>query len=246
MALYDTVLQVVQDVAVECGLASPATVVGNTDKNVTLMRTLLKSVGRGLVLENAWLQCTLEHTFETTSATSYTLPADFQTMVDQTGWNRTSKNPILPASRQEWQHLKARDIGTTLYVVFKPKDLTIEIPTDHTVGDTIAFEYRSRYWVGLTGTTTPTKDAPTLDTDVVCLDVQLITRALKRAFLRAKGFDSSAADQDFDNAFETVRNANVNAAPVLSLNGGGVSEKLIDQSNAPSSGFGLDGLGGLF
>lgn len=246
MALYDTVLNIVTDVAVEIGLGAPSAVFSSRDNNVIQLRTLLKSVGRGLVLKNGWLQCLKEHTFTTTDAASYTLPADYSTVVDGTGWNRTSKHPVAIASPQEWQHIKARDIGTTLCLVVKPHDLTLEIPTDHTSGDTVAFEYRSRYWVALTGTTTPTKDAPTLDTDVVCIDVQLITRALKLAWLRAKGFDSSAALDDFLEAFQTVRSANVGAAPVLSLNGGGESEPLLDMSNAPSSGFGLDGEGGLF
>lgn len=246
MALYESVLQVVQDVAVEIGLAAPSAVYASTNQNVIQLRTLLKSVGRGLVLKHRWLQCTKEHTFTTDASTSYTLPADFQSMVDQTGWNRTSKTPITPASPQEWQFAMAREISPALTFLFKPKDLTIEVPTSHTVGDTIAFEYRSRYWVALTGSTTPTKDAPTLDSDVLCLDSHLVSRALKLAWLRAKGFDSTAALDDYLEALGSVKPANANAAPVLSLNGSPTEDRMIDESNAPSSGFGLDGVGGLF
>lgn len=246
MALYDTVLNIVSDVAVELGLGSLSAIYSSTDANVIQLRTLLKSTGRGLVLKTPWLQAVKEHTFVTDANSSYTLPADFQSMVDGSGWNRTSRYQLQPLTRPEWQAVVASVSQPASTYLFKPKDLTIEVwPQPPTSGETIAFEYRSRHWVALTGSTTPTKDAPTLDTDVVCLDVQLITRALKLAFLRAKGFDSTAAQQDFLDAYEDVRSANANAAPVLDLNGRLMGDRLLDESNAPSTGFGLDGLGGL-
>ncbi len=96
-----------------------------------------------------------------------------------------------------------------------------------------------------TGTTTPNKDAPTLNTDVLLFDALLLVGALKLAFKKAKGFDVSADMADFEEDWGLVESANENASPVLSLNGRQFEDRLIDETNSPSTGFGFDG-GGLF
>ena len=246
MALYDTAANIINDVAVEVGLTSSADVYASTDANFIRLRTLLKSVGRGLILAHGWLQLTKEHTFTTTSASSYNLPADFQSMVDQTAWDRTTRFPMAPVSPQTWQFLKASQSGVVFTVIFKPSDTTIQLwPQPPTSGDTVAFEYRSRYWVRATASASPDKDAPTVNTDVIHIDVQLITRALKLAFMRSMGFDTMSAQMEFDAAFQSVRNSNVNAAPKLSLNGSPIEDRMINDANSPGTGFGYDG-GGLF
>lgn len=245
MARYDTAANIINDVAVEVGLAASSDVWASTDQSFVQLRYLLKSVGRGLVLENDWLQSRKEYTFTTTTATSYSLPADFLSMIPQSGWNRTTRFPLTPASSQQWQYLNAAQSVTTFTVVFKPSDTALTLWTPVS-GCTIAFEYLSTYWVALDGSTTPTKDAPTLNTDIICINVQLITRALKLAFLQAKGFDTSAALSDYESALSGSRGANATDAPVLSLNGPSAEEKFVDMSNAPLSGFGFDGTGGLF
>jgi hypothetical protein len=242
---YDTVLNIVKDVAVECGLAEPSAVFASTDNNIVQLRRRLKSVGRGLVLEHDWLQCIKEHTLETTGDTSYALPADFAEMVNQTGWNRSANMPLDPMSPQQWQYLKASDTGVIFTVLFRLRDLTLELHSP-SPGETIAFEYRSRYWVAETGLTTPTSDAPDEDDDVVCIDVQLITRALKLAFLRDKGFDTTAAEQDYQAALAAAQDTASGAAPILKLGGCEDPVPMLDERNAPSSGFGFDGMGGLY
>lgn len=246
MALYDTVLNVVSDAAVEIGLGSVSAVFASTDPNVVQLRTILKRLGRRLTLKRQWKQLVLEHTFTTDVSTTYDLPADYGTMIDQTGWGRTSQQPMAPLSPQQWQYNEAHSSSNALAVLFRPRDLTLELPTSHISGQEIAFEYVSRYWVALTGTTTPAKDAPTLDTDVLLFDSMLLVGALKLAFKKAKGFDVTSDTQDFLEEWGLVDSANAGPAPVLSLNRGGLSEKLLDMTNAPSTGFAFDGTGGLF
>lgn len=247
MALYDTAANIISDVAVEVGLGAVSDAFASTDANVAQLRSLLKSTGRAMVLRHAWLQQRKEYSFTTSGSGTYSLPADFQRMVDQSGWNRTNRRPLQPASPQEWQYLKAALGGTVYSVLFRPHDSTLELwPQPDPSGETVAFEYMSRYWVQSSGATSPDKDAPTANGDTVKLDVQLATRALKLAFLRAKGFDTTAAQQEFEEAFDSVASANAGAAPVLSLAGPPLAEKLLDMTNAPATGFGLDGDGGLF
>lgn len=218
MALYDTVANIVSDAAVELGLGSVSNVFTSTDPNVVQLRGLLRSEGRQLVLDNDWIKVKLEHTFTTTNKSSYDLPADFSRMVGQSGWNRTSQRPLAPVTPQQWQRLKARDSSTVFAALFRPGATTLELwPQPPTPGETVAFEYLSRYWLSTSSTTDPSKDAPTANADVVHIDGLLMTRALKFAFLRAKGFDSTAAQADFELTFASVRSAAAAAAPTLSM-----------------------------
>ncbi len=249
MATYDTVANIVGDVAIECGLPAVSDVFASTDSNVVQLRTLLKSVGRALVLKHEWLQTTKEHTFVTTSATSYALPADFQAYVDQTGWNRTSQVPLQPVSPQQWQRLKAQEDSASYAVLFRPRDTTLEVwPQPPASGETIAFEYRSSHWVRATASASPDKDAPTVNTDVVHLGVQLITRALKFKFLRDKGFDAAEAWEEFKAAFEAEMSANIGAAPVLSLTPGMCKDSCNSEFGfaVGATGFGFNNEGGLY
>lgn len=238
MPLYDTVANVVSDAAAELGLGTVSDVFASTDANVVQLRTLLKSTGRKLGKLRRWRQLVKEHTFLTTSGEdTYTLPAGFVSMVDQSGWNRTQRMPLNPLEPQAWQYLEAGGIGLTLTAYFRPRDLTLQLwPASPPAGETIAFEYVSRYWVAVAATpTVGTKDAPTLNTDVLLFDVSLLVPALKVAFLLAKGFDSTAAQAEFDAALGMEASANVGAAPVLSLNGRGGALPVF---NVADTGFG--------
>lgn len=247
MALYDTVNQILSDVAVEVGLAAPADPWASIDPNFVQLRALLKSAGRSLVKRCAWLQCQKEYSFATTGAATYDLPADFVEMLDQTGWNRTQRRPMDVASPQEWQYLVARNAGAVFTALFRPLDGKIEVWPTTSSGETIALEYRSRYWVAVSASADPTLDAPTDGDDVVKLDTHLVSRLLKLRWLQAKGFDTAAALDEFNEAFDDSRRQNAAAAPTLSLNGDAtLAERMIDLSNLPATGYGFDGEGGLF
>jgi hypothetical protein len=245
MALYDTVANVVSEVSVQCGLGTVSDVFGSTDSSIIQMRELLKSVGRRLILRYPWLQTVKEHTFTTDGDTEYDLPADFSSMIDQSGWNRTNDAALHPASSQMWQYLKAVESETSIVTIFKPHHLTMELLTASS-SETIAYEYRSLYWVAEDGETTPTADAPTANTDVIIIGAELVKAALKYQFLKDKGFPVDAAAEDFMQVLTDMQGHNTQAAPVLNL-AGSAGEKLIDMSNAPMQGYGLIlGEGGLF
>lgn len=250
MAQFDTVANIVGDVGTELGLGTLTVSYASRDESVLRLLKQLAVVGRGLVLRYPWLQNKLEYTFSTTATTTFALPADFLGMVDGTGWNRTSDLPLSPASPQQWQYLKATGTTGAVTVVVKTgfASLTgapqLEFVVAPTAGDTIALEYRSRYWVAVSAAVAATLDAPTATTHVCRIDSHLLTRALRVAFLRSKGFDSTAALDDYKDALNDIRSANVGAAPVLVV-GGKPRGGWMDESNAPSTGYGFDA-GGLF
>ena len=240
MPLFDTVSNVISDAAAELGLGTVTDAFASTDPNVVQLRSLLKSVGRRLTKQRQWRQLVKEHTFTTTTdEDTYTLPADFVSMLEQSGWNRTQQLSLAPVDAQGWQYLKATDAGTVLTALFRPRALTLQLwPASPPAGETIAFEYVSRYWVADGETpTVGTRDAFEANTDVLLFDVGLLVPALKLAFQQAKGFDSSAAENEYRMALVLEESADSSGAPKLSLSRSS-DFRLVDGANAPQGGYG--------
>ena len=221
---FDTAGNIVNDAAVEVGLSAVSDPYASTDANFIQLCRLLRTCGRELRHMRNWTHLRKEHTFTTVTGTdSYALPADFLGIYDQTWWNRTNRLPVGgPLSAQEWQYLKARLVGVVFTVLFRPMNQQIVIYPDGTQtpgGYTIAYEYSSSYWVSVTATPTVlSTDAPSVSTDKLWFDPTLLMRFLKVSFLKAKGFDTTAAQDEFDKTFERVMAADA-PSPILSLNG---------------------------
>lgn len=173
-------------------------------------------------------------------AADYTEPAGFSNMIDQTGWNRTNRLPLGgPVSAQVWQYLKGRQQGVVFNVLFRDvKGLFRIYPdTDPPGGYNIVFEYITSYWASPSSGTAPSQDAPLVNTDLVYFDPLLMNRRLKYDWLRAKGFPSADAKEEYEDALEVVKNADGSAA-TLSLNGQNTGDPLLGPWNAPITGYG--------
>lgn len=237
---YETTSQIVSDAAVELGLVSAdiSNPFASTDPNILQMNRLLTSLGRSLALEFTWSQLVKEYTFSTVNGTStYALPTDFNMMLDQSGWNRTTQFPLGgPVSGQAWQYLKSQNASSALTAQFRKNLGVMAIYPTPTSAQTIAYEYVSSFWVKPAAQSTPTTDRTTVSTDVLYFDPLLLVCGLKLAYKRAKGFDSQAATIDFEKRLEQAKNQD--PAPVLSLNSGYYSTHLLDANNIPTTGFG--------
>jgi hypothetical protein len=237
----DTAGNIINDAAVELGLSAVVDPYLSTDPNFIQLRGLLKSAGRDLQRMRDWTHLQKEYTFTTVAAQSnYDLPPDFRKMVAQSGWDRTGRTPLGgPLSPQEWQYLKGRLDGVSFRVLFRPVQQQLYLYPDTTIagGDVIAFEYLSRYWVQAFGASAASAEAPVASLDVVLFEAQLAMRALKLAFLRAKGFDSQAAEQDFNQTYAMVASDDA-AGAVLSLNNSTIGEPMLGSQSVPITGFG--------
>ena len=217
---FDTVANIVSDAAVRAGLSAVSDVFGSTDANVVQLRGLLTDLGQEFAKTRLWTHLRREYTFSTVTGTeAYALPSDFRAMVDQTGWDRTNRLPLAgPASPQEWQYLQGTTVNATIRIVFRPMQGQLHLfpgsalPNAHTV----AFEYATTSWVQPSGQSSPNTDTPTANTDTICFDRLLMVRALRWAFLRDKGFDSAAAEDDFRRAWGLAVSDDT-PAPVLNL-----------------------------
>lgn len=350
---WPTAQTVITQAALELGLIQSDgewgdDVYGSLDGTVAQFRALLKKAGRGLVDEADWSHLRAEYSILTQSIAvaaavghpthqrwgAYMLPPDWRSMVDQSGWNRTSRLPMGgPLSEQEWQYLASRLTGVVFTVLFRPMQGLLYLYPSAAIPDAqaITMAYKSSRWVqpaslyvpavaspwaaltnyttgavvydeggsggvfvqnvyrcvqngksALTGpdvantaTGTPTtsgvivdgtvnwnwigcfvqsanpdqsttttvasfgtSDVPGAGTDLLMFDEDLLVAKLKMMWLKAKGFDSSDAEDDYARTFAQAA-SNDSPSPILSLNGTGiVRDRLLGALNVPITGFG--------
>jgi hypothetical protein len=243
---WDDAGGVVNSAAVEVGLDEVTDPFTSTDPNIKQLCWLLKSLGRDLVHMRSWNHLRKEHSFTTVAGQStYSLPNDYHNMIDQTWWNRTNRLPVGgPLSAQEWQYLKGRLTGVVFNVLFRPMNRAVTLyPDTNTPGGfDIAFEYNSSYWVSRVGAPdTTVTDVPSNSSDLVWFDPLLLTRGLKLAFLKAKGFDTTAAQQDWNMSLEYVK-GNDASSPILSATrrgARGMFDPLLGDQSIPITNYGL-------
>lgn len=240
---YSTAAAILNAAAVELGLYTTelADPYDSTDKNVIQLCAHLAAVGRKLRRLHPWSQLQKTHTFSTVASTAtYALPTDFGGMAAQTQWDRTGLRELFgPSAAREWSYFKSGASGSSfvLGTAFRIVNDLINLHPVPTGISSLAFEYSSKLWVMPTGQTTPTQSTPTIGTDVLWMDSHLLICALKRDFLRAKGFDVSAAQADYDEALGMALGID-SGAPILSLNGPR-GPHLLSWCNAPEGDWGL-------
>lgn len=223
MARYDTATEIVNAVAAEVGLTPVADPYTSTDRAFIQLRNILSTAGKELLTLHQWNKFVKEHSITTNvppDTGNYDLPSDFAWMIDQTGWTPTNAGAGLPLggplSEQDWTYLVNTNLASsTIYVSFKISQGQFQVlPQPPTDNIEINFEYISRWWVAVTGSTTGTKEAPTLGTDVVLYESILIIKFLKLRYLESKGFDTTAATAQFLTMFQAWTGKDV-SAPIL-------------------------------
>lgn len=247
---FQSVGDLINRVAVAVGLNKSSDPFASPDPAIIQLCTLATECGQDLVQEAEWQQLERTHSFTTASGDSglYDLPADFGYMIDQTGWQQGvpgAAYPLLgPASAQWWSYLEASQLYTvTIYAWFQISTGKFQLwPQPPTVGIPIAYKYVSRDWV-LDGSSPPTapvyKDNVSASSDTPLYEPILFLKKLKLAWLQAKGFDTTKAEDEYQAALESWKGKD-KSAPILSLNGPiGFRKRFIDGIvNVPETGFG--------
>lgn len=242
MAYYENVQSIINGAAVECGLSPAVDVLASSDPSFTQLRYLLDAAGQELTKMAEWQELVKEYSVTTTAldSGSYTLPSDFDHMINQTGWDRTNQNPLSgPASPQMWQYLKARDyISGSMFVVFRLKDQMFNILPDNPVpaGINIVFEYIRNTWC-MKEDSSAFYTAVVQTTDIVLFPPILMKKFLKVKYLEAKGFDSEKARDDFASIFDATTGQD-KGAPILNAGIIRGFPYLDGQRNVPYTGYG--------
>jgi len=169
----------------------------------------------------------------------YSLPADYDRMVDDTHWDRTNHwRNIGPKSSQEWQTLQGGVISTGPHERFRIYGNKLRLWPAPTSVLNMAFEYISKYAVVATGGTAPTKETFTVDTDTCVFPDDLMLAGVKYYFLKAKKFDFGIEKQDFDRILST-RKSQDTPSTVQSLAPSRVSG-LITPASIPEGNWAID------
>jgi hypothetical protein len=123
-------------------------------------------------------------------------------------------------------------------VIYRSRGGRFEIYNSFSTPQELQICYSSRAWVRSGADPLIFKDHIETDDDVVLYDPDLMIAALRLRFLTSKGFDTTAALADYNQALESAICADTDA-PVLTLNVNDTYPLISTQFNAPDTGYGL-------
>jgi hypothetical protein len=209
-----------------------------TDQNVNLLLELLRSVGddlAGKIKTGLLKQATIT---TAASAQYYPVASDLQEMVDQSGWNGSV--PLAgPVSTQRVAFLQAWTSAATIRIPFQLQGKNIYFPVAPADGLTITYWYVSNLWVRSASSIWGDKSAPTVASDAVLFDPELMILALRLRWREIKGFDTTTDLAAFKEAFEMAKGQDT-GGPVLSLSGPhGMAGFFMNEWNMPAVPWGV-------
>jgi hypothetical protein len=171
----------------------------------------------------------------TFSQTIYPLPPDYETITDNTHWDKTKHWQMLgPVDAQQWQWLKSGYISTGPRVRWRILGNKFEIWPPYNTLEYLGFEYRSKGWAR--SSTDAVKNSFTADTDTSVLDDAIIVLLTKLKYFQIKSFDTTALQQDYTR-YLNVAKANDKGSATLSF-APQPSAVLIGWANIPDTGYG--------
>ena len=171
----------------------------------------------------------------TFSQTKYPLPPDFETITDNTHWDKTKHWQMLgPEDAQQWQWLKSGYISTGPRIRWRILGNQFQIWPPYNTQEYLGFEYRSKGWAR--SVTDQVKNSFTVDTDTTVLDDTVLVLGTKLKYFQIKGFDTTALQADYYR-YLNVAKANDKGSATLSF-APYPSKVLIGYANIPDSGYG--------
>lgn len=171
----------------------------------------------------------------TFSRTIYPLPPDYETITDNTHWDKTKHWQMLgPVDAQQWQWLKSGYISTGPRVRWRILGNKFQIWPPYNTQEYLGFEYRSKGFVR--SLTDEVKNSFTADSDTTVFDDRLIVLATKLKYFQIKNFDTTALYQDYMRYLSIVK-ANDKGSATLSF-APQPSAVLIGWANIPDTGYG--------
>ena len=171
----------------------------------------------------------------TFSKTKYDLPPDFETITDNTHWDKTKHWQMLgPEDAQQWQWLKSGYISTGPRIRWRILGNQFQIWPPYNTKEYLGFEYRSRGWAR--SSTGAVKNSFTADNDTTVFDDRVMVLYTKLKYFQIKSFDTTALTQDYMRYLNIAKandkgSANLSFAPYP-------TKVLIGYANIPDTGFG--------
>lgn len=196
-----SLLTIIQNVAAELNLPAPETVITATDKQTVTMLALANREGKLLATRGRWQEMTKIASFTTVAAelqgTMESIAPGFNYLLGKTMWNQSMIQPVYGGLYPEdWEQLEAYTVQGP-YPKYRIRNKSLYMLPIPTAGQTIAFEYMSRYWCQSSGGTL--QDAWADDTDTGVLEEDLMTMGIKWRYLRSVGLDYSQEFADYES-----------------------------------------------
>lgn len=237
-----SLLSVVQNVCKEIGLASPSSVIGNTDKQVIQLLALLNRAGRNRRDENFWPMLVRDTTITLVDGTAdYSLPTDFNMAVAGTHFDQTSDWALIgPIDAEEWTHWNQGISAPPSRSLFRIKGFgsakvyIFPTPDSGNAGDIYGYEYQSTYWVRTSAGTEGSKETYTIDTDVALFREDLLEMDLLWRWREAQRLDYGPEKLRADLAWAkepTVKTG----AETINLSRGKSRQVFLDSDNIPET-----------
>jgi hypothetical protein len=171
----------------------------------------------------------------TFSQTKYDLPPDFETITDNTHWDKTKHWQMLgPEDAQQWQWLKSGYISTGPRIRWRILGSQFQIWPPYNTQEYLGFEYRSKGWAR--SAAGAVKNSFTVDTDTTVFDDTVLVLATKLKYFQVKSFDTTALMQDYMR-YLSIAKANDKGSATLSF-APYPSKVLIGYANIPDTGYG--------
>jgi hypothetical protein len=171
----------------------------------------------------------------TFSKTIYPLPSDYETITDNTHWDKTKHWQMLgPVDAQQWQWLKSGYISTGPRVRWRILGNTFQIWPPYNTQEYLGFEYRSRGFVR--SAANAVLNSFQADTDTTVLDDTVLVLLTKLKYFQIKSFDTTSLQQDYMR-YLSIAKANDKGSATLSF-APMPSAVLIGWANIPDTGYG--------
>ena len=218
-------------------LNSNYTITGTGINQDTYVSSVTYNAGTGLstIVMSQLASGTYTSVTFTFSQTKYPLPNDFETITDNTHWDKTKHWQMLgPEDAQQWQWLKSGYISTGPRIRWRILGDKFQIWPPYNTNEYLGFEYRSKGWAR--SAADAVKNSFTVDTDTTIFDDTVLVLGTKLKYFQIKGFDTTALQADYFR-YLNVAKANDKGSATLSF-APYPSKVLIGYANIPDSGYG--------
>lgn len=227
-----SLLTLIQDVCPRIGLTEPNAAMSSTDDNIIRLVGLANEEGDELAARCDWQNLIREATHTTLANESQGLitticGADFSHIRNETFWNRTQNRRWHPVDDVRWQAMKSSAItGPDAY--FRLRGNYLRVLPVPTAGQTLAFEWVTRYWCESSGGTG--QEAWAADTDVARLPEKLMLAGLVWRWKKSQGLEYA---EDFSQYEARVANAIARdgVKPVLHMGSGSGISRNVPEGN---------------
>jgi hypothetical protein len=239
MAL-SSLLDIVNRAQDELGLVRSGAVAASTDPQARQLFALANAAGRAIARRHAWGDLITLATITTVGGTSdYAVPGDFDRLVPQTHWDRSSKLRIGGPDTPQADRFRRESTPTTpsLHRIFRQIGSTAirVFPTPAASGQTLVYEYVSKKWARGAGGAAQLEFSA--DADISVFNPDLMVRELKWRFRAAKGFSADAEKAESDDLVKQLIAADTGMPTLCAASHAGL--RLLGAGNIPDSGYGL-------